>query len=345
MTDLPLATRPVGGPVGGHVGAPPAGAAHATAADLAAVFDRVCNAVEAVVAVDPRSIELAVMCMFAGGHLLIEDVPGVGKTSLAKAMATAIGAGFGRIQFTPDLMPTDIVGTSIWNQRDNVFEHRPGPVFHHVVLADEINRASPRTQSALLEAMSERQVTGDGVSRPLPVPFMVIATQNPLESLGTFPLPESQLDRFLVRVSLGYPSADHERRMLDMNGADPALAQMVPVATPGDIVTMGHIASSVHVDPHLTSYLLDLAHRSREHRHLHLGISPRALLGLRRAAQVRAAILGRPYVHPDDVKALAPVTLAHRLVVAAELAGQGGDAGDVIRELLDTTPVPTASPS
>lgn len=304
------------------------------------LFGAICDNVRRVVQGKDSAVELAVLCLVAEGHLLLEDVPGVGKTSLAKALAVSVGGSFGRIQFTPDLLPTDVLGTSVWNQQAGQFEFRPGPVFNHVVLADEVNRSSPKTQSALLEAMAESQVTSDGVTRHLGRPFMVIATQNPLEYHGTYPLPESQVDRFLLKLSLGYPARSDELRILAAEGANPALSTLQPVVGPAHVTAMADHCRRVHVSATLAGYIVDLAVATRHHRSLSLGMSPRAALGLQRAVQVRAAAQGRDHATADDVKALATATLAHRLVVAPEAQIQGADAVSIIDELLGTVAVP-----
>ncbi len=303
-------------------------------------FGAICQSIATVIRGKNDVIGLAVTCLIAEGHLLVEDVPGVGKTSLAKALALSVGGTFGRVQFTPDLLPADVLGTSIWNQGEGQFEYRPGPVFANVLLADEINRASPKTQSALLEAMAERQVTADGTTRPVPRPFMVIATQNPLEHHGTYPLPESQLDRFLMKVSIGYADRTHELEVLANDGGDPALARLVPSVSPELIESLSAAAQQVHVSTALASYLLDVAHASRSHRHLTLGISPRAVLGLQRAVRVWAAAQNRDFATTDDAKALAVPVLAHRVAVAPEASLQGIDAATVIRDIVGSTPVP-----
>jgi MoxR-like ATPase len=286
-------------------------------------------------------IQLALLCLVSQGHLLIEDVPGVGKTSLAKALARSIDCSFGRIQFTPDLLPSDVVGVTVWNRSDGRFEFRPGPVFAPIVLGDEINRASPKTQSALLEAMAEGQVTVDNVTYPLGSPFMVIATQNPIEHEGTYPLPESQLDRFLMRVSVGYPARNAEIEVLDTHGDHTPLDELGAVVSAASVEQMIDDARAVHVAPSLKAYLVDLADTTRRHPQLALGMSPRATLSLMRVARARAAADGRPYVLPDDLKALAGPVLAHRLIVTAEAQLQGTSSADLLDDILRTVPVPT----
>jgi MoxR-like ATPase len=313
-----------------------------TFADL---FGGIANNVEKVIQGKPAVVELTLLCMVSEGHLLIEDVPGVGKTSLAKALARSVDCPFGRIQFTPDLLPSDVVGVTVWNRSNGKFEFRPGAVFATIVLGDEINRASPKTQSALLEAMAEGQVTVDNVTYPLGPPFMVIATQNPIEHEGTYPLPESQLDRFLMRVSVGYPARDAELDILDAHGDHNTLADIGPVATAADIQGMINAVRTVHLAPSLKSYLVDLADASRHHPHLALGMSPRATLSLQRVARARAASQGRAYVIPDDIKTLAQPVLAHRLLVTPEAQLQGITSGDAVEEILASVPVPTGATS
>ena len=309
----------------------------ATFADYYA--DVVAN-MEHVIQGKPEVIELVLLCLVSGGHLLIEDVPGVGKTSLAKSLAHSIDATFGRVQFTPDLLPTDVVGVTVWNRNRSALEFRPGPIFSNVVLADEINRASPKTQSALLEAMAEGQVTVDGTTYQLADPFIVIATQNPIEHEGTYPLPESQLDRFLMRVSVGYPSPEAELEILETHGDHDALVDIAPVISAKQVEGLAAAARGVHVAAGLKGYLVDLANASRRHPHLALGMSPRATLALQRVARARAAAYGRTYVVPDDLKALAEPVLAHRLLVTPEGQLQGVTAADALSEVLRAVPVP-----
>jgi len=308
---------------------------------FAGLFGAISDNVQKVIQGKPDVIELALICLVAEGHALIEDVPGVGKTSLAKAIAASIDCRWGRVQFTPDLLPSDVVGVTVWNRGRDVFEFRHGPIFANIVLADEINRASPKTQSALLEAMEERQVTVDGTTYPLAAPFMVIATQNPIEHEGTYPLPESQLDRFLMRISVGYPSRDSELEILETHGEGSRLSSLEPVATALDVRRMAAAVRTVHVAPGIRHYLVDLAEASRRHRGLGLGMSPRATLALQRAARARAAANGRNYVTPDDVKAVAAPVLSHRFLLTPEAQLTGADAGRVVAELLAVVPVPT----
>lgn len=286
-------------------------------------------------------IELAVVCLLADGHLLIEDVPGVGKTSLAKALSASIECSWKRVQFTPDLLPSDLVGVSIWSKQREVFEFQEGPLFANIVLADEINRASPKTQSALLEAMEERQVSIDGVTRALPQPFLVIATQNPVEHDGTYRLPESQLDRFLIRMEIGYPNRQAELDILEPGTGADLTDQLAPVVTARDIQEMITAASQVSMVDPLKNYLVDIAHASRKHPHVALGLSPRALIQLARAVRALAAARGRDYATPDDVKELAVPVLAHRLVLRNSNSGRRMTTSDVINEILATVPVPS----
>ena len=285
-------------------------------------------------------IELLILALVSCGHVLIEDVPGVGKTSLGKALARSIDVSFGRIQFTPDLLPVDITGTSVFNRDAGAFEFRPGPVFSGIVLADEINRASPKAQSALLEAMGEQQVTVDGVTRRLASPFTVIATQNPLEYEGTYPLPESQLDRFLMRLEVGYPDPFSEDAILRTRGVAEPVDAIGPVVDAAAVRSMSAAAEQVHASGPLRSYLLAVADATRRHPGLMLGLSPRGALAVLRVARARAASLGRDFVTPDDIKALAPVMLPHRLLPGADGRMRGVRSTDIVTEIIDSVPLP-----
>jgi len=287
----------------------------------------------------PEVIRMAVVCMLARGHVLIEDVPGVGKTTLAQALAKSLGLAFQRIQFTSDLLPSDIIGVSLYNRTQERFEFAAGPVFANVVLADEINRASPKTQSALLEAMSERQVTVDGTRHRLPDPFIVLATQNPLEYVGTFPLPESQLDRFLMSIEIGYPPASEERDLLMSGGVDDLLEEMTPVVSEREFLSVQRTVPQVRVAEKLADYILAIAQETRETSDFLLGISTRGAQSLFRATQARALCEGRTYAVPDDVQAVATSVLAHRVVVRGN-AGDMPSARHAIRDLLARLPVP-----
>jgi MoxR-like ATPase len=299
--------------------------------------------VEKVIVGKRDTVELTAICLLCHGHLLIEDVPGVGKTVLAKALARSIGGVFKRIQFTPDMLPSDVTGTSIWNQKTGDFEFRPGPIMAQVVLADEINRATPKTQSALLEAMEEHQVTVDGVTHPLGQPFIVLATQNPIEYEGTFPLPEAQLDRFLMRVSIGYPSRAQQVAILDAQQFAHPLDSLTQVTDADELLRVYQQIKSVHADMLVKEYIVALVDATRKHPDVYLGASPRGALTLFRTAQVRAALHGRDYVIPDDVKALAPAALGHRVILAPSARIKGVQASDVLAELLADTPVPGAA--
>jgi len=315
-------------------------AASPRAATFSDHFQSIVANVEHVIQGKRDVIEMMLLCLVSGGHLLLEDVPGVGKTNLAKSLATSIECSFGRVQFTPDLLPSDVVGLTVWNRGESSFDFRPGPVFNNVVLADEVNRASPKTQSALLEAMAEGQVTVDGVTYPLTPPFMVIATQNPIEHEGTYPLPESQLDRFLMRVSVGYPARDSELEILDAHGDHDPFHDLRPVVTTADISRMAAATRQIHVAPSLKAYLVDVAQATRRSPNLALGVSPRGTLALQRVAKARAAAEGRGYVIPDDVKAMAVPVLAHRLLVTPEAQLQSIRPADALHEVLRVVPVP-----
>jgi MoxR-like ATPase len=311
--------------------------------DVAALFDTLAHNIERVIQGKRDQIQLALVCMFAEGHLLIEDVPGVGKTSLAKALARSIGGTSHRIQFTPDLLPSDVLGVSVWNRANEQFEFRPGGVFAHVVLADEINRASPKTQSALLEAMEERQVTVDARTWGLPRPFLVVATQNPVELEGTYPLPEAQLDRFLMRLPMGYPDRDAELTILETHGLGQVEPEdLEPVASAATVAAAADAIAAVHVAPALRAYVVDLVDATRRHPELALGVSPRGALALQRGARALAAGAGRDYVIPDDIKSLAPAVLTHRMLVAPEAELRGLTADDVLDQVLESVAVPRA---
>ena len=285
-------------------------------------------------------IDFTLAALFSAGHILVEDVPGIGKTTLARSLAHSLDCEFKRIQFTPDLMPSDITGINYYNQQSGRFEYRPGPVIAQVVLADEINRATPRTQSALLEAMAERQVTVDQDTIPLPAPFMVLATQNPIELEGTFPLPEAQIDRFLLRLSLGYPSEDDEEVMVErFEDADP-LADLKPVASADEVLRIQNIVRQVFISPVLRTYLVQLVRATRQHSDVELGASPRATLGLYRAAQALAAVRGQEYVTPDDIKTMAGPALAHRIILRSMARLRERTQASVVAELLEQQPVP-----
>jgi MoxR-like ATPase len=285
-------------------------------------------------------IEMALVAMLCNGHVLIEDVPGLGKTMLAKALARSVGCTFRRIQFTPDLMPSDVTGINFYNQKSGEFEFRPGPLIANIVLADEVNRATPRTQSALLEAMEEQQLTIDGVTMPLPAPFLVLATENPIELEGTFPLPEAQLDRFLLRVRMGYPDAAEEDAILLRFEAENPLDALAPVVQAAELVRLAALLPSVRCDASVRDYIVRLVQATRAHTAVELGASPRATLALFRAARALAAVRGRDYVLPDDVKHLGAAVLGHRIMLSAQSQLRGRGAESLIHELLDELPVP-----
>ncbi|EST34479.1 ATPase [Streptomycetaceae bacterium MP113-05] len=315
---------------------------HVSLNDLTTTVDEVRRSVESVIEGKPEVVRLSLTVLLAEGHLLIEDVPGVGKTMLAKALARSIDSSVRRIQFTPDLLPSDITGVSVYDQQRRDFEFKPGAIFSQIVIGDEINRASPKTQSALLESMEERQVTIDGRTYPLPVPFMVIATQNPVEMEGTYPLPEAQRDRFMARVSIGYPSPEAELEMLDVHGAASPLTDLRPVAHVDDVVKLIEAVRGVHVADPVRRYAVDLVAATRSHPELRLGGSPRATLQLLRASKASAALSARDYVLPDDVQELAVPVLAHRLLPTAQAQLGRRTAEQVVAEIVQLTPVPTA---
>ncbi|MEU4152346.1 AAA family ATPase [Streptomyces sp. NPDC026659] len=315
----------------------------ASLSDLTATVERVRRSVEDVIEGKPEVVRLSLTVLLAEGHLLIEDVPGVGKTMLAKALARSIDCSVRRIQFTPDLLPSDITGVSIWDPQRREFEFKPGAIFAQIVIGDEINRASPKTQSALLESLEERQVTIDGQSYELPSPFMVVATQNPVEMEGTYPLPEAQRDRFMARVSVGYPSIEAELRMLDVHGAVSPLEDLEPVAHAHDIMKLIEAVREVHVSEAVRRYAVELVSATRTHPDLRLGASPRATLHLLRAAKASAALAGREYALPDDVQELAVAVLAHRLLPTTESQMSGRTAEQVVLEILRHTVVPSTA--
>jgi len=308
--------------------------------DARSAAQRIVDNVERVIIGKREKVELAVITLMCGGHLLVEDVPGVGKTMLARSLARSSGCSFSRIQFTPDLLPTDITGVSIYDQKSSDFQYRPGPLLSQVVLADEINRATPKTQSALLEAMEERQITVDGVTHETPRPFMVMATQNPIEYEGTFPLPEAQLDRFLIRLELGYPSAHDEVEMMDRQLHSHPLHELEQVCGPESVLALQAAVREVYVDVLVKQYVVSLADATRNHDSVYLGASPRGSLALQRLGQARALLDGRDFVQPDDVKAPAYPALGHRIILNAQARVKGQTTAQVVEECLERLPVP-----
>jgi MoxR-like ATPase len=308
--------------------------------DVATTAKKILANVEKVIVGKRRQIILSLVSWLCEGHILLEDVPGVAKTILARALAKSVGATFKRIQCTPDLLPTDVTGTSVFNPRTTEFEFRPGPIFAQIVLADEINRTTPRTQSALLEAMAERRVTVDGVTHELAPPFLVIATQNPIDHEGTFPLPEAQLDRFLMRFSLGYPSLDEELKMLDLLQRRHPIEEVQPVVGADELLAAQRAVREVHVDEKVRRYLTQIVHQTRRCDDLSLGGSPRATIALFRCAQALAAVSGRNYVLPDDVKKIAPPVLTHRVIVRPESRLRKMTAAAIVEDLIEDVPVP-----
>ncbi|HEX2035232.1 MAG TPA: MoxR family ATPase [Chloroflexota bacterium] len=304
--------------------------------------ERIVDNVERVIIGKHAEVELALISLLCQGNILIEDVPGVGKTMLARSLAKSVGCTFKRIQFTPDLLPSDVTGVTIYNQKDGEFEFRPGPVMAQIVLADEINRATPKTQSALLEAMEERQITVDGETHTLPSPFLVMATQNPIEYEGTFPLPEAQLDRFMMRISLGYPSRGDEITILTSQLQSHPIEEIGQVISADELLDLQDRVKRIYVDRLAMEYIVDVTTATREHQEVYLGASPRGSVALTKAAQVRAALHARDYVIPDDVKALAPAILAHRLIVSPAARIRNVDTRQIVREILDSVPVPGA---
>jgi MoxR-like ATPase len=305
--------------------------------------ERIAQSVSQVIIGKRNEIRLTILGLIAQGHILIEDIPGVGKTMLTKALARSIGAKFSRIQFTPDMLPSDVTGVSMFNQKTREFEYRPGPIMAQIVLADEINRATPKTQAALLEAMEERQVTVDGITYNMQKPFLILATQNPIEYEGTFPLPEAQLDRFLIRIQLGYPSAEEELTVLSSQQYVHPVTQMQQVVSVDELVQAQQAVRDVYVAEEIMQYIVRIVTATRSHKDVYLGASPRGSLALFRTAQTRAAMAGRDYVIPDDVKALAEVTLAHRILVGPEARVNRVSPSTIIRDVLSMTSVPGAS--
>jgi len=310
--------------------------------DVQAVAQKIVDNVEQVIVGKHEAVQLTVIALLCEGHLLIEDVPGTGKTMLAKSVAKSLGCNFRRIQFTPDMLPSDVTGISVFNQKTREFEFRPGPVMAQIVLTDEINRATPKTQSALLEAMEERQLTVDGVTYPLERPFLVLATQNPIEYEGTFPLPEAQLDRFMLRIHLGYPSTQDEITMLDGQQFTHPVTRIEQVVPTEELMAAQEQIKSLHISDLIKEYIVSLVNITRKHPDVYLGASPRGSLALYKTGQARAAILGRDYVIPDDIKALAIETLAHRLIISPSARIKNVDPRAVVQEILDSTPVPGA---
>jgi MoxR-like ATPase len=310
--------------------------------EVQAIAQKIVDNVEEVIVGKYDAVQLTVVALLCEGHLLIEDVPGTGKTMLAKAVSRSLGCDFRRIQFTPDMLPSDVTGVSVFNQKTREFEFRPGPVMAQIVLTDEINRATPKTQSALLEAMEERQITVDGVTYPMEQPFLVLATQNPIEYEGTFPLPEAQLDRFMLRISLGYPSTSDEITVLDRQQHSHPVTRIQQVVSAEELVQAQQRIKGVYIDDLVKEYIVRLVRATRKHPDIYLGASPRGSLALYKTGQARAAIMGRDYVIPDDVKALAMETLAHRLIISPSARIKNVDPLAVIQEILDSIPVPGA---
>ncbi len=314
-----------------------------THVSIQAVADRLLANVEKVIIGKTSEVQLTLVGLLCQGHLLIEDVPGVGKTMLAKAVARSMGTSFSRIQFTPDMLPSDVTGVSIFNQQTRQFEFRAGPIVAQIVLADEINRATPKTQAALLEAMEEKQTTVDGVTHQLPRPFMVLATQNPIEYEGTFPLPEAQLDRFLLRLSLGYPTVANEIDVLDRQQFAHPIEKLEQVVSVDELLEAQAAVRRIHADPAIKAYLVEIVTQTRKHPDVYLGASPRGSLALFRSAQARAALHGRDYIIPDDIKALADAALAHRVIIGPAARIKDISTRSVIRDILAAVPVPGGS--
>ena len=306
------------------------------------ISDKIISNIEQVIIGKRSTVESVVVGLLCDGHLLIEDMPGVGKTMLARSLAKSLGCSFSRVQFTPDMLPSDVTGVSIFDQASRQFEYRPGPLMAQIVLADEINRATPKTQSALLEAMDEKQITVDGVAHILPRPFMVLATQNPIEYEGTFPLPEAQLDRFFMRVRLGYPSLEDEMQIMESQQFQHPLTHLGSILTAEELLQAQEAVKAIYVSPAVKRYIVDITHQTRNYPDVYLGASPRGSLALQRAGQAAAAMHGREYVLPDDIKSLASFTLSHRVILAPAARLKNLTAEKVLQEILMKTPVPSS---
>ena len=313
------------------------------AADSKTLVNTLIENVSTVIVGKSDTVELVLVALISNGHVLIEDVPGVGKTMLVRSIATSTGCDYRRMQFTPDLLPSDVTGASIFNQQTGDFNFRPGPIMAQIVLADEINRATPKTQSALLEAMGEQQVTVEGVTRQLPSPFMVLATQNPIEYEGTFPLPEAQLDRFFMRISLGYPNVDQEVAIMDQREQTDPIHQIKSVCTPAEIVELQTKASNVYIDPLVKQYIVNITQATRQHPEAALGVSPRASINLMKGGKSQALLNDRDYVIPDDIKDIATATLAHRILLTPSARMREVEQETVIADVLDAISIPGAS--
>ena len=308
--------------------------------EYAKILEDIRNNIEKVIVGKREVIDLMLTALISSGHILLEDVPGVGKTTIAKALAKSISCEFKRVQFTPDLLPSDLTGINVYNQKLNEFEFKKGPLFTNILLADEINRATPRTQSSLLECMEERQVTVDGVTYPLDKPFFVIATQNPIESYGTFPLPEAQIDRFLMKIKMGYPKREEEQRIIDLFDKGSPLENIQPVCSKEDIIKMQKEYTNVYVEKDVANYILDIIERTREDREIELGASPRATLAFYKSSQAYAYLKGRDFVTPDDVRYIAPFVLSHRIILKGVGKLKNLKAEDVVKRILEEVPIP-----
>ncbi len=307
---------------------------------IAETAQRIRENVQRVIVGKEELINLVLTAVLSEGHILLEDVPGTGKTTLAKAMAVSLGCTFRRIQFTPDLLPSDVTGINFFNQKRQEFEYRPGPILSQIVLADEINRATPRTQSALLEAMQERQITVDLETMRLPRPFLVIATQNPIELEGTFPLPEAQIDRFLMRIDIGYPTEDEERTILTRFRTEDPMETLAPVTEPDTVMNMIRAVREVRVEQSVHDYIVEVIRTTRQHQEVDLGASPRATMALYRTSQAWAAVMGRDFVLPDDVKKLAPYVITHRIMLSPQVRLRGRKPEEIVSDIVNTVPVP-----